>query len=222
MSTQKVAKGVFFSESAMKFFQISKSQIFQKPILGGKFKFQAQDSFLEYFFWDLEIWKSNLTFWKKATFKKTLKLLNCSLHSTHILPFGIFHFLLYQLFLPDGHCGHPQVFLFFGLSLYGLFFGFFCSLLGHHLPLPLGNFNPTGIMAGDLQRFSISLYLSLSPPWCKPAYPVARLPSVPCYLAGLEPVCCKKRHKKVPTKKLVWGNRGPLKALNDTKLILND
>merc|ERR1719491_905394 len=30
------------------------------------------------------------------------------------------------------------------------FFGFFCSLLGHHLPLPLGNFNPTGIMAGDL------------------------------------------------------------------------
>ena len=37
--------------------------------------------------------------------------------------------------------------------LYGLFFGLFCSLLGHHLPLPLGNFNPTGIMAGDLQRF---------------------------------------------------------------------
>ena len=96
-------------------------------------------------------------------------------HSTHILPFGIFHFLLYQLFLPDRHCGHPQVFFFFGLSLYGLFFGLFCSLLGHHLTLPLGNFNPTGIMAGDLQRFSISLYLSLSPPWRKPAYPVARL-----------------------------------------------
>ena len=37
--------------------------------------------------------------------------------------------------------------------LYGLFFGLFCSLLGHHFPLPLGNFNPTGIMAGDLQRF---------------------------------------------------------------------
>ena len=31
--------------------------------MGGNFKFQAQDSVLEYFFW--EIWKTNLTFWKK-------------------------------------------------------------------------------------------------------------------------------------------------------------
>ena len=39
-------------------------------VIGGKFKFQAQDSFLEYFFFgDLEIWKTNHTFWKKATFK---------------------------------------------------------------------------------------------------------------------------------------------------------
>ena len=32
--------------------------------MGGNFKFQARDSFLEIFFW--EIWKTNLTFWKKA------------------------------------------------------------------------------------------------------------------------------------------------------------
>ena len=79
-------KDGFFSESAMKFFQISKSQrkIFQKAILSLKFKFPTYNSkellagnlnyklrlvFLEYFFfWDLEIWKTNPTFWKKATF----------------------------------------------------------------------------------------------------------------------------------------------------------
>ena len=66
-------KGGFFSESAMKFFQISKSQkkIFQKAILSLKFKFPTNNSkvllagnldfklrivFLEYFFfWDLEM-----------------------------------------------------------------------------------------------------------------------------------------------------------------------
>ena len=32
--------------------------------MGGNFKFQLQDSF----FWDLEVWKTNRTFWKKATF----------------------------------------------------------------------------------------------------------------------------------------------------------
>ena len=32
--------------------------------MGRNFKFQAQDSFLEQFFW--KIWKKNLTFWKKA------------------------------------------------------------------------------------------------------------------------------------------------------------
>ena len=38
-------------------------------VIGGKFKFQVQDSDLEYFFsGDLEIWKTNHTFWKKATF----------------------------------------------------------------------------------------------------------------------------------------------------------
>ena len=36
-------------------------------VIGGKFKFQAQDSFLEYLFY-LEIWKTNHTFWKKDTF----------------------------------------------------------------------------------------------------------------------------------------------------------
>ena len=29
--------------------------------MGGNFKFQVQDS-------DLEVWKTNITFWKKATF----------------------------------------------------------------------------------------------------------------------------------------------------------
>ena len=54
----EVTKGCFFSESVMKFFQISKSQkeIFQKTILTLKFKFQAQYSFLEYFIF--EIWGS--------------------------------------------------------------------------------------------------------------------------------------------------------------------
>ena len=52
-----ISKGGFFSESAMCFLdlQISK-KIFQKTILSSKFKFQVQDSFLEYiFFGDLEI-----------------------------------------------------------------------------------------------------------------------------------------------------------------------
>ena len=34
--------------------------------MGGNFKFQVQDSDLEYIF--LEIWKTHRTFWKKATF----------------------------------------------------------------------------------------------------------------------------------------------------------
>ena len=46
--------------SGMKFFQISKSQkkIFQNTILSLKFKFQAQDSFLDFFFFFFEIWRS--------------------------------------------------------------------------------------------------------------------------------------------------------------------
>ena len=62
-------KLVFFSESAIRFLnlQTSKIKIFQKTIpscnlnllftiIGGKFKFQVQDSFLEYFYFgDLEI-----------------------------------------------------------------------------------------------------------------------------------------------------------------------
>ena len=35
-------------------------------VIGGKFKFQVQDSD---FFGDLEIWKTHRTFWKKATFR---------------------------------------------------------------------------------------------------------------------------------------------------------
>ena len=43
----------FFQKVRLCVFQISKSQknIFQKTILNLKFKFQAQDSFLEHFFW---------------------------------------------------------------------------------------------------------------------------------------------------------------------------
>ena len=36
----------------------------------------------------------------------------------------------------------------------------------------------------------------------------------------IEPVCCKKRQKS-PNEETGLGNRGPLEALNHTKLILN-
>ena len=65
------AKGGVFSESAMKFFQISKSQkkkSFQKTILSMKFNselllagnlnFKLRIVFWNIFFWDLEIWKN--------------------------------------------------------------------------------------------------------------------------------------------------------------------
>ena len=38
----------------------------------------------------------------------------------------------------------------------------------------------------------------------------------------LEPVCCNRRQKIVPEQLLVLGNKGPLKVLNNTKLILDD
>ena len=55
-----LTKGGFFSESAIRFLdlQILKKKYSKKTILSLKFKIQAQDSFLEYFFWDLEIWKN--------------------------------------------------------------------------------------------------------------------------------------------------------------------
>ena len=86
--TKNPSKGGFFSESAMKFFQISKSQkrIFQKAILSMKFKFQGQDSFLEYTFF-LEIWrfkKTNRTFWKKATFSPADNLSQCTGLDDHL------------------------------------------------------------------------------------------------------------------------------------------
>ena len=71
---------VAFFQKVLFVFQISKEKYSKKlswtwnlnfrqihfTIIGGKFKFQAQDSFLEYFFFgDLEIWKTNHTFWKK-------------------------------------------------------------------------------------------------------------------------------------------------------------
>ena len=76
------AKSGFFSESAMCFLNlpITKKKYSKKlswtwnlnfppKTVNNKFKFQAQDSFLEYFYFeDWEIWKTNHTFWKKATF----------------------------------------------------------------------------------------------------------------------------------------------------------
>ena len=78
--TLGTAKGGFYSESEIRFLdiQISKTKYSEKlswawnlnllfTVFGGKFKFQAQDSFSEYFF--LEIWRSkkmNHTYWKKA------------------------------------------------------------------------------------------------------------------------------------------------------------
>ena len=41
---------VAFIQKVQFVFQISKNKIFQKTILNMKFKFQAQDSFLEYSF----------------------------------------------------------------------------------------------------------------------------------------------------------------------------
>ena len=38
----------------------------------------------------------------------------------------------------------------------------------------------------------------------------------------LEPVCCKKRPKIVPDQFTGLGNKGPLKVLNGTKMILDD
>ena len=40
--------------------------------------------------------------------------------------------------------------------------------------------------------------------------------------ALLEPVCCKKWQKKSPNQEIDLGNRGHLKVLNDTKLVLNE
>ena len=76
------SRGGFFSESAMCFsnLQISKKKYSKKTILNLKFKFPTNNSkvllagnlnfklrivFWNIFFWDLEIWKMNRTFWKK-------------------------------------------------------------------------------------------------------------------------------------------------------------
>ena len=76
------AKGGFFSESAIRFLDLEKKNIAKNyleleiqnsrpqnnTVMGGNFKFQVKNSFFGSFFW--EIWKTNRTFWKKATFKK--------------------------------------------------------------------------------------------------------------------------------------------------------
>ena len=78
-------KGGFFSESEIRFsnlqiFKINYSKSLSStwnlkfpPItVNNLFKFQAQDSDLEFFFGDLEIWKTNHTFWNKATFRSQI------------------------------------------------------------------------------------------------------------------------------------------------------
>ena len=79
-------KGGFFQKLWF-VFQISKNKYLKElswawnlnflPItVNNKFKFQAQDSNLEYFsFWNWEIWKTNHTFWIKATFTYSLAVL---------------------------------------------------------------------------------------------------------------------------------------------------
>ena len=76
-----VTKGGFFSKSEIRLSNLPISQKkFQKTILslssnklftdmGGNFKFF---SFWNNFLGDWEIWKTNLTFWKKGTFKQSL------------------------------------------------------------------------------------------------------------------------------------------------------
>ena len=71
-----------FSNLEKKIFQITILNLeFEIPAHNSKnlFKFQAQDSDLEYFFWDLEIWKTNLTFWKEATFSDLKQFANSRL-----------------------------------------------------------------------------------------------------------------------------------------------
>ena len=75
------AKGGFFSESAIRFLhlQISKKNIPKSYpeleiwiccllLLVGNLNFKFRIVFLNIFFGDVEIWKTNHTFWKKATF----------------------------------------------------------------------------------------------------------------------------------------------------------
>ena len=53
--------------------QIAKVKIFQKTILNLKFKFPANNTS-----GDLEIWKTNQTFWKKNTFNSSIQVcFNC-------------------------------------------------------------------------------------------------------------------------------------------------
>ena len=76
---QTGSKDGFFSEIAMCFSNLQKKYSnslswtwnlnFPSITVNNNFKFQAQDSNLEYFYFgDLEIWKTSHTFWKKATF----------------------------------------------------------------------------------------------------------------------------------------------------------
>ena len=73
------AKGSFYSESVIRFSNLQK-KIFQVTILslkfeffvycyGEKFKFQVQDSDLEYFFWRFGDLKNTSHFLKKATLR---------------------------------------------------------------------------------------------------------------------------------------------------------
>ena len=93
-----VSKGVFFSESAMYFFDLKiKKKIFQKTILSLKFKFPANNTLLllagnlifklRIVFWNSfflrfgDLKKLHRTFWKKATFRRRANLGEVSTYS---------------------------------------------------------------------------------------------------------------------------------------------
>ena len=78
-SESRLSKGGFFSESAICFPNLQKiysknypeleikiSRQYHFSVLGGKFQFQAQDSFLEYFFWRIGDLKNESHFLKKS------------------------------------------------------------------------------------------------------------------------------------------------------------
>ena len=71
MKVIRFSKGGFFQISKIKIFQITILSLkfeFVVSVIGVKFKFQVQDSDLEYFFWRFGFLKNTWHFLKKANF----------------------------------------------------------------------------------------------------------------------------------------------------------
>ena len=66
-----------------------KKKIFQKAILNLKFKFQAQDSFLEYFFWRFGDLKKRIALSEKKPTLACISLGRLSLASWQFVPAGV-------------------------------------------------------------------------------------------------------------------------------------